>query len=89
MNQVAKLYVEVLKQLFELQPEPFFTTDLGPKIGLTKYPEESGIRHPVAINDTYFIEANLDSISKFERIKQALTIFDSEDELIIKYAPNT
>ena len=89
VNQVAKLYVEVLKQLFELQPEPFFTTDLGQKIGLTKYPEENAIRQPVAINDTYFIEANFDSIGKFERIKQALTIFDSEDELIIKYAPNT
>jgi uncharacterized protein with ParB-like and HNH nuclease domain len=88
VNQVAKLYVEVLKQLFELQPEPFFTTDLGQKIGLTKYPEENGIRQPVAINDTYFIEANFDSIGKFERIKHALTIFDSEDELIIKYAPN-
>jgi hypothetical protein len=89
INQVAKLYAEVFKQLFELQPEPFFTTDLGQKIGLTKYPEENGIRQPVALNDTYFIEANFDSVSKFERIKQALTIFDSEDELIIKYASNT
>lgn len=89
VNQVAKLYVEVLKQLFELQPESFFTTDLGQKIGLTKYPEENGLRQPVAINNTYFIEANFDSIGKFERIKHALTIFDFEDELIIKYAPNT
>lgn len=30
----------------------------------------------------------LDNVSKFERIKQALTIFDLEDELIIKYVDN-
>lgn len=89
VNQVAKLYVEVLKQLFEIQPETFFTTELGHKIGLTKHPEENGLRQPVAINDTYFIEANIDSTGKFERIKFALTVFDCEDELTIKYASNT
>lgn len=34
VNQVAKLYVEVFKQLFELQPETFFTSDLGERISL-------------------------------------------------------
>ena len=34
----------------------------------------------------YFIETNLDNIGKFDRIKHALTIFDLEDELLIKYA---
>jgi uncharacterized protein with ParB-like and HNH nuclease domain len=86
VSQVAKLYAEVFKQLFELQPETFFTTDLGPRISLTKNPHEAGVRQPVPINDTYYIEGNLDSTSKFDRIKQALTIFDFEDELAIKYA---
>ncbi len=89
VNQVAKLYVEVLKQLFELQPETFFTTDLGPRISLTKNPKDSNLRQPVPINDTYFIEANIDNMGKFDRLKQALTIFDFEDELSIKYAENT
>jgi len=40
------------------------------------------------INDTYFIEGNIDNKGKFDRIKQALTIFDLEDELMIKYAEN-
>jgi hypothetical protein len=88
VSQVAKLYAEVFKQLFELQPETFFTTDLGPRISLTKNPHEAGVRQPVPINDTYYIEGNLDSTSKFDRIKQALTIFDFEDELAIKYANN-
>ena len=86
VNQVAKLYVEVFKQLFELQPEIFFTTDLAEKITLTKNPKEESPRQAVPINDTYFIEGNIDNIGKFEKIKHALTIFDSEDELTIKYA---
>lgn len=86
VNQVSKLYVEVFKQLFELQPETFFTTDLAEKITLTKTPKEGNPRQAVPINDTYFIEGNIDNIGKFERIKQALTIFNSEDELTIKYA---
>lgn len=86
VNQVAKLYVEVFKQLFDLQPETFFTTDLSEKITLTKSPKEGNPRQAVKINDTYFIEGNLGNVDKFEKIKYALTIFDSEDELIIKYA---
>jgi len=88
VNQVAKLYVEVFKQLFELQPETFFTTDLAEKITLTKKPSEGNPRQAVAINDTYYIEGNIDNIGKFERLKYALSIFHSEDELIIKYAEN-
>jgi uncharacterized protein with ParB-like and HNH nuclease domain len=86
VNQVAKLYVEVFKHLFELQPETFFTTDLAEKITLTKNPQEGNLRQPVPINDTYFIEGNIDNIGKFEKIKHALAIFNAEDELIIKYA---
>ena len=86
VNQVAKLYVEVLRQLFELQPETFFTTELGTKIGLTKQPIEGNPRQAIVLNDTYFIEGNIDNIGKFDRIKQALTTFDFEDELMIKYA---
>lgn len=86
ITQVAKLYLEVFKQLFDIQPETFFTTDLAEKITLTKNPKEGNPRQALPINDTYFIEGNIDNISKFEKIKHALTIFDSEDELTIKYA---
>lgn len=82
VNEVAKLYIEVFKQLFELQPEIFFTTDLAEKLALTK---EANLRQAVPINDTYFIEGNIDNVGKFDRIKHALTIFDLEDELTIKY----
>ncbi len=86
MTQVAKLYIEVFKQLFDLQPETFFTSAIGKRISLSKNPDEDDLRQPVQLNDTYFMEANIDSIGKFDRIKQALTIFGFEDELIIKYA---
>lgn len=86
VTQVAKLYVEVFKKLFDLQPETFFTTDLAERITLTKNPIEGNPRQAVKINDTYFIEGNIDNIGKFDRMKHALTIFDSEDELIIKYS---
>jgi uncharacterized protein with ParB-like and HNH nuclease domain len=86
VRQIAKLYAEVIKQLFELEPETFFTTDLGVKLGLSKKPEEDKIRQPVPISDSYYIEGNMDSIGKFHRIKQALITFGLEDELTIKYA---
>lgn len=86
VNQVAKLYTEVFKQLFELQPETFFTTELAEKIGLTKNPIEGSPRQAIPINETYVIEGNIDNNGKFDRIKLALTLFDFQDELLIKYA---
>jgi len=86
LTQVAKLYIEVFKQLFDLQPETFFTSEIGDRLSLTKTPETSGLRQAVQISETYFIEANIDNMGKFDRIKQALTIFGFEDELSIKYA---
>lgn len=86
VNQVAKLYIEVFKQLFDLQPETFFTSEIGHKISLSKNPTEDCLRQALPLNDTYFIEGNIDNIGKFDRIKQALTVFGFEDELIIKYA---
>jgi hypothetical protein len=82
-KEISKLYGEVIKSLFDLQPQSFFTTDLAERIALTKSPEK--LRQPFPINDTYYIESNLDSRGKFERLKSALTIFNSEDELMIKY----
>lgn len=87
-RQVARLYAEVMRQLFDLQPETFFTTDLGERIGLTKYPSEGNPRQAININEAYVIEGNIDNVSKFDRIKDALTTFGLEDELTIKYDTN-
>lgn len=86
VNQVAKLYVQIFKLLFELQPDVFFTTELENKIGLTKVFEQNKTRSPAKISDSYFIETGYSNKDKFDRLKQALTIFGFEDELMVKYA---
>ncbi|MEX2410301.1 MAG: DUF262 domain-containing protein [Candidatus Paceibacterota bacterium] len=83
ISNVSTLYHEVIKTLFDLQPQIFFTTDLCERLNLTKNPDDC--RQALEINDTYYIESNLDSKGKFDRIKAALTFFDVEDELTIKY----
>jgi len=83
ITEVSKLYLEVIKTLFEIQPQSFFTSDLGEKLNLTKEPKQC--RQAVPINETYYIESHMNSNEKFNRIKRVLTVFDSEDELIIKY----
>jgi len=45
----------------------FFTTDLAEKITLTKNPKEGNPRQAIPINDTYYIEGNIDNIGKFEK----------------------
>jgi hypothetical protein len=83
-NWIAEYYIEIFKKLFELQPETFFTTDLANRIRLSR--EESTFRRAASINDTYFVEVSYSAKDLFDRIKHALTIFDFEDELVIKYA---
>lgn len=88
IKRVTDLYVEVIKRFFELQPETFFATKLGESIGLTKNPVEKRLRKPARINENYYVETNIDSNGKFEKIKQLLTQFDYEQELLIKYDLN-
>ena len=83
ISTVSGLYLEVMKTLFDLQPQTFFTSDLAEKLSLTK--DSNICRQAIPINETYFIESNLDNKGKFERIKRALSVFDFEDELTIKY----
>lgn len=89
INQVSKLYAEIFKQLFDLQPDTFFKTDLSERLSLCKINYAKDLRQPLQINENYCIEGNIDNIGKFDRIKYALTLFDLEDELIIKYKEST
>lgn len=85
VKTVTTLFIHVISKLFELEPETFFTTDLGYNLSLKRKSKKNELRNATPINDSYFIESNLDSNTKFERIKYALEIFGLEDELIIKY----
>lgn len=84
LSQIAKLYSEVFRQLIDLQPEAFHGTNLGERIQLTD--EKTSLRQAFQVSDRYFIEGNIDSTGKFERIKVALVELGLEDELFIKYA---
>ena len=84
VTQVAKLYAEVFEQLLVLQPEAFHGTRLGERVQLTSEPDI--LRQAVQIADGYFIEGNIDSKGKFERLKLALSELGLEDELFVKFA---
>lgn len=87
VTQVTKLYIEVLKILFELQPEAFFTTALAERLGLVKGEQAANaLRQPALLAEDYYVETNIDSNGKFERLKTVLTALGLEDELSIKYA---
>jgi hypothetical protein len=83
---ITHLYVYLFRQLFDLQPELFFNSNIKSRIILTTNPKEYGSRQFDKLNDTYYLCVNFSSQEKFERIKEALTIFGFEDELIIKFA---
>jgi hypothetical protein len=84
VTQVAKLYAQVFEQLLLLQPEAFHGTRLGERVQLTSNPSE--LRQAVPVADGYFIEGNIDSKNKFERMKAALTELGLEEELSVRFA---
>jgi len=83
ITKIRDLYITVIKELFDLSPETFFTTELKDKLNITKDP--SKCRSAVPINETYFMEINLSSYDKIQRLKKVLETFGYEDELIIRY----
>lgn len=84
VTQVAKLYSEVLEYLLQAQPEAFQGTKLGDRIQLTSEP--GALRQAVQVGEGQFIEGNIDSTGKFERLKFALSELGIEEELSIKFA---
>lgn len=85
-RNMAELFVTIMQKLFELQPESFIDTELGNKLKISVNEAEYGALQYAKLTDRYFILTNTSSADKFDKIKQALTAFGFEDELIIKYA---
>lgn len=86
IRQMSKLYAEIISQLFELEPNTFFNSNLGKKICLMPIEKESSLRAPAKINNDYCIETNINNNEKMSRIKTALESLRLEDELFIKYS---
>lgn len=84
VTTVSDLYLLVMRELYSQNPEPFFASSLRDRLRLSKDP--SDCRNAVELHEGYYIESNLSSLAKTERIQEALTLFDAEDDLLIKYA---
>ncbi len=80
-SAVAKMYFYVLRALFEKNTELFLQNNQLVKI--SKNQQE--FRAPQELINGYYIEANIDSNSKFNYLKKMLNVFELGDELIIKY----
>lgn len=84
VTTVSDLYLLVMRELYVRNPEPFFASTLKDRLRVSK--KASDCRNAVELHEGYFIESNLSSSAKFERIQEVLTLFDAEDELTIRYA---
>jgi len=84
VTTVSDLYLLVMRELYVRNPEPFFASSLRDRLRLSK--NASDCRNAVELHEGFFIEGNLSSLAKFERIQEALTLFDAEDDLTIRYA---
>ncbi|MDR0541381.1 MAG: DUF262 domain-containing protein [Dysgonamonadaceae bacterium] len=84
-QNMADFYVTIMQKFFELQPETFIDTEIGRKLKVYVNETDYGDLQYAKLSDTYFILTNTSSVDKIEKIKEVLTIFDFQDELIIKY----
>lgn len=83
VSDIAKMYLHVMSALFEERPELFLSTDLKATAGISD--DEAALRMATPINDSYFIEMNMDNNSKFRRLRLVLERFDLLDELAFRY----
>ncbi len=87
-DNFAIFYVKIMKKLFELDSSLFFETDLKTKIASVN--DTCVIfRQSATISEHYVIDTHSSSSTKFKIIKQALELFEFEDELFIKYVNET
>lgn len=84
-NIIAEMYTNIIGELFNENPELFISSDLKQDLDITR--DQKGLRQSTALGSSFFMEANLSSKHKFERLKKVLRKFELEDSLIIKYKP--
>jgi len=80
-SAIAQMYFYVLRALYEKNAE--LLLENSQIIKVTK--NQSDFRAPQELINGYFIEANIDSNTKFSNLKKMLSVFELEDELLIKY----
>ncbi|TYB76467.1 DUF4268 domain-containing protein [Bizionia myxarmorum] len=81
---ISRMYFYVIEKLYEKNPQ--LLLEAKDIFKITR--KESDFRAPQEVSSGYFVESNIDSNSKFNTLKRLLTLYELEDELIIKYADN-
>lgn len=79
---ISRMFMYVLEKLYEKNAQLLLGASDICKISR----DTSSFRYAQELVSGYYLEANLDSNSKFSIIKKFLTLFELEDELMIKYA---
>lgn len=80
-SAIAMMYYHVIKSLLEKNTQLLLDSQHILKISRN----QEDFRASGEIMNGYFVEFNVDSNSKFNILKKLLTLFELEDELIIKY----
>jgi uncharacterized protein with ParB-like and HNH nuclease domain len=83
-EEVSKMYYHVIDKLLEENSKAFNHPEIKQIIGLTTNQKE--LRTPYQIISGYYIEANIDNNSKFRKLRQLLTYFDLQDDLLINFS---
>ena len=86
IDTITSLYSIVMETLFADYKDKFFSFEITDLLKLEK--NKKLFRDPLSIGNDYFIEANLSSKEKFNKIKQILKILDLDDKLFIVYKEN-
>lgn len=83
-DAVAQMYFYVIRQLFEKNAQLLISYQDILKISK----HATDFRSAQEVVNGWYIETNMDSNSKFGILKKLLTVFDLEEELLIKYSTN-
>ena len=80
-EHIAQMYFYVIEKLYEKNVQ--LLLENSDVLKLTR--NSVDFRVAQELNNGYFVEANIDSASKFRTLKRLLEIYNLEDELLIKY----
>ncbi|RXJ52643.1 DUF4268 domain-containing protein [Gelidibacter gilvus] len=78
---IARMYFYVIEKLYDKNPQ--LLLEAKEILKITR--NESDFRDAQRLQSGYFVESNIGSDAKFNILKKLLTLFELEDELIIKY----
>lgn len=80
-THIAQMYFTVLSELYVKNPQ--LLLDRKDIIQLSRNRED--FRAPQELVNGYYVESNIDSNSKFRNLKKILSVFETEDDLFVKF----